>query len=411
MGQVSAAELAAGRHDGELITLRAQVVDADSHHKAHLIDVERHHDVDLFEERVWLQADGLIFEALLESRQATRLPVERSEYVAVSGVCRVEPGQVQEARPVQIYLRGPEDIVRRKAPPWWDSRQTVTILGIGTALALATAAWIILLRRQVARQTAQLRASGQQLQHALEKEKQLHQLKTNFVSMVTHEIRTPLANILSSSEILQRYLDQLNPQEREEQLVSIHQAVDRMTDLLEDVLFFSRAEAGRIAFHGETFDLEAFCRQMAEETAAAARTRNPIRIEMAGVAAPAFGDTTLLRHIMANLMGNAVKYSAAGAPVALEVTRQGNDAVLRVRDQGIGVAEEDFKQLFVPFFRGQNAAAVQGTGLGLLIVRHCVERHGGRIDITSAENVGTTVTVRLPVFAKPSAAPSPASKS
>jgi signal transduction histidine kinase len=408
--QVSAAALAAGMHDGELVTFKAQVMDADSHLKAHIIDVERHHDLDQFEDHVWLQSDGLIFEALLQSLKAAPLPVERSEYVAVSGVCRVEPDQLQQARPVQIYLRGPEDIARRDPPPWWDSRQTLTILGIGTALSLATAAWIFLLRKRVAQQTAQLRASEQQLQHALDQEKQLHQLKTNFVSMVTHEIRTPLANILSSSEILQRYLDQLTPEERDEQLGSIHQAVDRMTGLLEDVLFFSRAEAGRIAFQSETFDLEAFCRQIAEETAAAVRTRNPIQVHIAGVAAPAFGDTTLLRHIMANLMGNAVKYSTAGAPVALEVTRQGDEAVLCVRDRGIGMAEQDFKQLFVPFFRGQNAAAVQGTGLGLLIVRHCVERHGGRMDIASTENVGTTVTVRLPVFAKVSAPSLPASK-
>ena len=154
-----------------------------------------------------------------------------------------------------------------------------------------------------------------------------------------------------------------------------------------------------------SFDLEAFCRQMADETATVNGARNPIQFQIAPVTAPSFGDTTLLRHIVGNLLGNAVKYSAAGAPVALEVTRQGDEAVICVRDRGIGVTEEDFKQLFVPFFRGHNAAAHPGTGLGLAIVRHCVERHGGRIEIASTENVGTTVTVRLPVFAKPSGRP------
>ena len=236
-----------------------------------------------------------------------------------------------------------------------------------------------------------------QLNVALAEEKELNRLKSNFISMVTHEIRTPLALILGSSEILSRYLDRLAPEKRAEHLKTIDSSVHRMSGLLEDVLLFSKAEAGRMEFNPIELDLKKFCVQLVDESLSATNRRCPIELS-ADIAEPARADEGLLRHIFSNLIANAAKYSPPGTPVKLSVTRDGGDAIFIVQDRGMGIPEADRKRLFTPFYRGKNVATIQGTGLGLVIVKHCVERHGGRIEVDSAEKLGTTVSVRLPLF-------------
>ena len=246
------------------------------------------------------------------------------------------------------------------------------------------------LEQKVTERTAQLHV-------ALAEEKELNRLKSNFISMVTHEIRTPLALILGSSEILSRYRDRLAPEKRAEHLQTIDASVHRMSGLLEDVLLFSKAEAGRIEFNPVALDLKSFCTQLVDELLSATNRRCPIELS-AEISETARGDEGLLRHIFSNLMTNAVKYSLPGTPVKFCVSRDDGNAVFTVQDRGAGIPEEDRKRLFTPFYRGKNVATIQGTGLGLVIVKHCVERHGGRIEVASAENFGTTVSVRLPLF-------------
>jgi len=236
-----------------------------------------------------------------------------------------------------------------------------------------------------------------ELNVALAEEKELNRLKGNFISMVTHEIRTPLALILGSSEILSRYLDRLAPEKRTEHLKTIDAAVQRMSELLEDVLLFSKAEAGRMEFNPVELDLKNFCTRLVDELLSATNRRCPIDLTM-DVSEPARGDESLLRHIFSNLITNAVKYSPPGTPVKFCISRDGGNAVFIVQDRGMGIPEVDRKRLFTPFYRGKNVVTIQGTGLGLVIVKHCVERHGGCIEVDSAENLGTTVSVRLPLF-------------
>ena len=247
------------------------------------------------------------------------------------------------------------------------------------------------LEEKVAERTAQLN-------EALAEEKELNQLKSNFISMVSHEIRTPLALILSSSEILSRYHDRLASEKRTEHLQAIDSAVQRMGALMEDVLLFSKAEAGRMEFKPVPMELTPFCEQLVDEIQSTTARRCPIELTLAGMAEPARADEALLRHILGNLLTNAVKYSMAGAAVALRVSRVEGEAVFEIEDHGIGIPDADRSRLFTPFHRGKNAAHIVGTGLGLVIVRRCVERHGGKFDITSREGKGTTATVRLPVF-------------
>jgi signal transduction histidine kinase len=246
------------------------------------------------------------------------------------------------------------------------------------------------LEAKVSQRTAELNV-------ALAEEKELNRLKGNFISMVTHEIRTPLALILGSSEILSRYLDRLAPEKRAEHLQTIDSSVQRMSGLLEDVLLFSKAEAGRMEFNPAELDLKKFCATLTDELLSATSRRCPIELAC-DIAELARADEKLLRHVLSNLISNAVKYSPPGTTVTFSVTRDGGDAIFIVQDRGMGIPEDDRKRLFTPFYRGKNVATIQGTGLGLVIVKLCAERHGGSIEVDSAEKIGTTVSVRLPLF-------------
>jgi PAS domain S-box-containing protein len=237
-----------------------------------------------------------------------------------------------------------------------------------------------------------------ELLRTLAREKELSQLKSNFVSMVSHEFRTPLGVIMSSAEILDSYLDQLDPQERREQLQSIQKNSRRMANLMEEVLLLGMVEAGKLDFKPAELDLNLFFCRLVDEVQSATNNRCPVEILVAEGAGPAFADERLLQHVFTNLLSNAVKFSPEGRPVQLEMERDGHDAVCRVRDSGMGIPAPDLERMFSAFHRGRNAGQVPGTGLGLTIVKRCVELHRGRIKIESTVGKGTTVTVRLPMF-------------
>lgn len=238
-----------------------------------------------------------------------------------------------------------------------------------------------------------------ELHKALAREKELGQLKSNFVSMVSHEFRTPLGVILSSAEILDSYFEQLDPAERREHLKSIQRNTRRMAALMEEVLVLGMVEAGKMDFQPAALELRLFCQRLIEELQAAAEHKCPVVFEPAMVPADAFGDERLLRHIFSNLISNAIKYSSAGSPVKFEVRREGRYAICVVRDRGVGIPPEEQGRLFQAFHRGANVRDLPGTGLGLTIVKRCVELHGGTLQVESLPGQGTTVTVSLPLFA------------
>jgi PAS domain S-box-containing protein len=262
------------------------------------------------------------------------------------------------------------------------------------------------LERRIRERTMELAEANLRLLELLEHEQELGQLKSNFVSLVSHEFRTPLGIILSSSEILQHYFGTLDDEERREQLEAIQTSVLRMSNLMEEVLLFSRMEAGKFACHPESLDLEAFCQRVCDEIRSATQERCPISWHAENELNDAVGDKTLLQHLFTNLLGNAVKYSPAGSPVRFTARREEEDVLLTVSDRGIGIPTEAQSRLFDAFFRAHNAANVPGTGLGLVVVKRCVELHGGTISIQSSEGQGTTVSVRLPLC-RQSQPPSP----
>jgi signal transduction histidine kinase len=241
---------------------------------------------------------------------------------------------------------------------------------------------------------------------ALTRERELNEMKTSFVSMVSHEFRTPLGVIQSAADVLDRYLDRLEPEERREHLEMIFRSTRGLAHLVDSVLLLGRVEDERMHFTPAPLDIERFCREVIDEIGSATAARCPVDITATSSLEGARSDTDVLRHILTNLVGNAVKYSEPGSPVQLTIERRGDDALLTVRDHGIGIPEKDRAQLFNSFARGSNVGQRPGSGLGLLIVQRCVTLHGGIINLESKAGEGTTITVLLPVFA-PSSTHSP----
>jgi PAS domain S-box-containing protein len=241
------------------------------------------------------------------------------------------------------------------------------------------------------------RRAETELKRALERERELNQLKSNFVSTVSHEFRTPLGIIQSSAEILDDYLDRLDPQERHEQLQSIIKNSRRMAGLMEDVLLLGRLDAGRMQFIPGPLDLAALCRRLVDEVNSVSAARCPIEFSTASLPAEAQADERLLRHILLNLLNNAVKYSEAGETVVFHASGDAGSVQFVVRDRGIGIPVDEQPQLFDAFQRGSNVGQRPGTGLGLVIVKQSAELHGGKIILDSAPGRGTTVTVTIPL--------------
>jgi signal transduction histidine kinase len=218
--------------------------------------------------------------------------------------------------------------------------------------------------------------------------------------MVSHEFRTPLGIIQSSAELLGDFYQKMQPGEREEQLDSITRNTRRMAGMMEEVLVLSRLDAGKLEFQPATIDLNIFCHRVVDEVLSATNRRCLIELSLKSIPPKALADESLLGHIFTNLLSNAAKYSEPGATVHFSLERQGDHAVCVIRDQGIGIPEEDQKQLFHAFHRGGNVGSRPGTGLGLLLVKRCVDLHGGQVFVVSKTGAGTTVTVKLPLFIK-----------
>jgi signal transduction histidine kinase len=238
----------------------------------------------------------------------------------------------------------------------------------------------------------------EELHNALAREKELGELKSNFISMVSHEFRTPLGIIMSATENLENYFDRFQPAERAELLADIRTSTQRMSGLMQEVLLLARVDAGKLACKPVRLDLRTFLERLIEEVRSASEHACVIELNVAPEAITAWADEALLRHTFTNLLSNAVKYSPLGQPVRFRVERDGAAAVFSVRDHGIGIPEADQKQLFQTFHRGGNVGERPGTGLGLVIVKRCVDLHAGTLRLESQVNAGTTVTVRLPLF-------------
>jgi signal transduction histidine kinase len=225
----------------------------------------------------------------------------------------------------------------------------------------------------------------------------------NVVSLVSHEFRTPLTTIQSSAELLERYQERLASEKKLTHYHRIQSAISQMTHLLNEVLLIGQAEAGKLQFNPQPLDLVAFCRELVEGMQVMVDNRHSgkshahrLSCTVSGECKDAEMDEKLLRHILTNLLSNAIKYSPDGGSVQFALIGNDNDVIFQITDSGIGIPEEDKKQLFKSFSRASNVGTIQGTGLGLAIVKKSVDLHGGQITVDSVAGNGTTFTVTLP---------------
>jgi len=237
----------------------------------------------------------------------------------------------------------------------------------------------------------------QELRIALEKEKELNELKSRFVAMTSHEFRTPLSTILSSSELLEHYRYKWPEEKQLTHLHRIQMAVQRMNEMLNDVLVIGKAEAGRLEYKPSSFDLVGYCSHIVEEAELNQNKHCLISFTSEYSSIPCCMDEKLLGHILSNLLSNAMKYSPEGSTVNLNLACENEQAVFEIQDRGIGIPQEDLPHLFESFHRARNVGNILGTGLGLAIVKKCVDIHKGKISVATRLGVGTTFTVKLPL--------------
>ncbi|MEH1788898.1 MAG: PAS domain S-box protein [Nostoc sp.] len=237
-----------------------------------------------------------------------------------------------------------------------------------------------------------------EIRMALERERELSVLKTRFFSMASHEFRTPLSTALAAAQLLENCQDEWdNSSKRLRNLQRIQLSVKNMVQMLDDILTINRAETGKLEFNPKLINLEEFCAYFVEEMRLSTDERHTLSFACKGKAVSAWVDERLLRSILSNLLLNAIKYSPQGRNVNLSLEFESDMVILQVQDQGIGIPLADQKHLFQPFHRGKNVRSIPGTGLGLVVVKKCVDLHQGHINIATEVGIGTTCAVTLPL--------------
>lgn len=243
----------------------------------------------------------------------------------------------------------------------------------------------------------QLEASRREVMKALERERELNRMKSRFVSTASHEFRTPLGTILSSAALISRYTTTEEDEKRLKHINRIKSSVNQLTELLNDFLSLEKLEEGAVRSRPELLELCAFVHEVIDEVKPLSKEGQEIVClnPPDQVDTNAKLDRQLLKIVVSNLLSNAIKYSPPNGQITLSLHRDEQSIVLSVRDQGIGIPDEDKPFLFERFFRANNASNIQGTGLGLNIVKRYVELMGGDIEFESELNKGTVFRVRF----------------
>lgn len=241
-----------------------------------------------------------------------------------------------------------------------------------------------------------LEKAEEDVRQALEREKELSELKSRFVSTASHEFRTPLATILSSVSLIGKYTQPEDQEKRQKHIERIKSSVNNLREILNDFLSLEKVEAGKIENRPAEIKLENFTKTVAEEMQVLAKPGQSLVCEYKGDHSPVLLDPQLLKNVLINLLSNALKFSHDNGKVRFITEVDSNGCTFTVTDQGIGMSEEDQRHLFEVFFRAKNAINIQGTGLGLNIVKKYVELMGGTIACKSVIDKGTTFIINFP---------------
>ncbi len=237
----------------------------------------------------------------------------------------------------------------------------------------------------------------EQLKELLIKEKELSNLKSRFISTASHEFRTPLASLSSSTELIQRYKNKWDDNKINEHLNRIMNSAAHLTKLMDDVISINRAETGKIVFAPEECNLYEICKNVIEYLNLDTNENIKFHFSFEASKRHYILDEKQIKLVLNNLLSNAVKYSNNDSTANLLIYCDESKLVIKISDEGIGIPEEDLPRLFAPFYRASNTSNIKGSGLGLSIVKHAVDLHGGTIQVNSKQGVGTTFTITLPI--------------
>ncbi|NER39481.1 MAG: response regulator [Oscillatoria sp. SIO1A7] len=234
------------------------------------------------------------------------------------------------------------------------------------------------------------------MRNALEKEKELGEFRSRIITRVSHEFRTPLTVILSSTEFIKKYGHKLADEKKLKHFQKVETSVQHITKLLEDAVAIGKVESGEIEFNPAELDVGATTGEIAEEFEKTLESKHRLAFTVTGDRSLANLDKKLLRLMLGHLLSNAAKYSPQGGLISFEVICEKTETIFRIKDEGVGIPPEERERLFESFHRASNAENIQGTGLGLAIVKKCASLHRGKVEVQSEEGVGTIFTVTLP---------------
>ncbi len=240
-----------------------------------------------------------------------------------------------------------------------------------------------------------LEQSQQELNEALDKERQLNEIKSRFVSMASHEFRTPLTTVLSSASLLSKYTASEEQDKRDKHIQRIKSSVNNLNDILEDFLSLGKLNEGKVEKRMEQVNLRSLLEDTLDEMKALVKKEQQFVLDC-NDSCEAYTDKKLFRNILINLISNAIKFSEEGKTITIKGRVAADKAIISVADQGIGIAEMDQQHLFSSFFRAGNATNIKGTGLGLHIVKRYIDLLGGEVELQSKLNKGTTVNFTIP---------------
>jgi PAS domain S-box-containing protein len=235
-----------------------------------------------------------------------------------------------------------------------------------------------------------------ELEKSLIKEKELGKLKTSFVAMASHEFRTPLTAILATTDVILRYKDKLSQEDIEKRLFKIKREVFDMSTMLEDILVLGKADSQKLEFNPIELNLVDLLKKIVLDYQLAQEKQREVIYNLSMDKVMLHADPKWIKHIVINLLSNAMKYSTAPASIIFEIQQAKNEVILSVTDKGIGISKKDQETLFEPFYRGKNVGNIEGTGLGLSILQKSVVLHKGHIEVFSEPNKGTEFRIIFP---------------
>lgn len=240
------------------------------------------------------------------------------------------------------------------------------------------------------------RKAEEQAMIALEKEKELGQLKSKFISTVSHEFRTPLTSIYSSVELIERYSSKWDNSQKSEHFSRIKTSIDHLTNMLEEVLRLNRSQSSSVEFNPNKIDLNIFCKNLINDLEPLLSKNNKLFYNFNIPLKNYLADENLLKVILTNLISNAIKYSLNGGNIYFDVDENEKQIIFKVKDEGIGIGKEEIEKIFTPFYRSARNSTIAGSGLGLSITKSYVEVHKGTIEVKSQKDKGAIFTIKIP---------------